>query len=69
MAKVSCVGIVGCSGAVGEAIVKSLNDRKFPTERLKLFGRSTAGSIVDAGLWGKVEVGGSGLQWLVDDLL
>jgi aspartate-semialdehyde dehydrogenase len=45
--KVSCVGIVGCSGAVGQEMLKCLETRDFPTEKVRLFAKRSAGTKVD----------------------
>jgi len=44
--KVDSVCIVGCSGAVGKEMLKCLEDRDFPTEKVRLFGNRSAGSTV-----------------------
>eukprot|EP00434_Breviolum_minutum_P007233 symbB.v1.2.006383.t1/scaffold358.1/size381540/6 len=44
--KVDTVCIVGCSGAVGKEMLKCLEDRDFPTEKVRLFGNRSAGSTV-----------------------
>jgi len=46
--KVDCVGILGCSGAVGKEMLKCLEDRDFPTEKVRLFGNRSAGSTVES---------------------
>jgi len=45
--KVGCVGIIGSSGAVGQEMLKCLEERKFPTEKVKLFAKRAAGSKVE----------------------
>jgi len=44
---VDCVGIVGCSGAVGQEMLKCLEERNFPTKKLRLFAKRAAGSKVE----------------------
>jgi len=44
--KVGCVGIVGCSGAVGQEMLKCLEARDFPTENVRLFAKRSAGTKV-----------------------
>jgi len=44
--KVECVGIVGSSGAVGQEMLKCLETRKFPTEKVRLFAKRAAGTTV-----------------------
>jgi len=44
--KVGCVGIVGASGAVGVEMLKCLENRNFPTEKVKLFAKRAAGTTV-----------------------
>jgi len=44
--KLDCVGILGCSGAVGEEMLKCLEQRNFPTEKVRLFARRSAGNVV-----------------------
>merc|ERR1719502_2099766 len=46
-AKIGCVGIVGSSGAVGEEMLKCLEGRNFPTEKVRLFAKRAAGTVVD----------------------
>lgn len=53
--KVGCVGIVGCSGAVGKEMLKCLEERNFPTESVKLFAKRAAGTI-EKTAFGDVEV-------------
>jgi aspartate-semialdehyde dehydrogenase len=45
--KVGCVAIVGCSGAVGEEMLKCLEKRNFPTEKVRLFAKRAAGTVVN----------------------
>jgi len=40
------VGIVGSSGAVGQEMLNCLESRDFPTERVRLFAKRSAGSVV-----------------------
>jgi len=47
-AKVGCVGIVGSSGAVGEEMLKCLEERGFPTEKVRLFAKRAAGTKVES---------------------
>merc|ERR1719326_1658590 len=42
-AKISCVGIVGSSGAVGQEMLRCLQERNFPTEKTRLFANRAAG--------------------------
>jgi len=44
--KIGCVGIVGCSGAVGQEMLQCLEKRGFPTEGVKLFAKRAAGTTV-----------------------
>jgi aspartate-semialdehyde dehydrogenase len=44
--KVSEVGIVGCSGAVGKEMLKCLEQRNFPAEKVTLFANRSAGQVV-----------------------
>jgi aspartate-semialdehyde dehydrogenase len=44
--KVGCVGIVGSSGAVGKEMLTCLEERKFPTENIRLFANRAAGDTV-----------------------
>merc|ERR1712232_678218 len=44
--KVETVGVVGCSGAVGQEMLKCLEDRNFPTDRGRLFAKRAAGTVV-----------------------
>jgi len=46
--KVGCVGIVGSSGAVGEEMLKCLEGRNFPTEKVRLFAKRAAGTKVES---------------------
>jgi aspartate-semialdehyde dehydrogenase len=45
-AKVGCVGIVGSSGAVGQEMLRCVQDRNFPTEKVRLFANRAAGQTV-----------------------
>jgi aspartate-semialdehyde dehydrogenase len=54
--KVGCVGIVGCSGAVGQEMLKCLEDRDFPTEKVRLFAKRAAGSVVSSKKFGDITV-------------
>merc|ERR1719293_438291 len=54
--KVGCVGIIGCSGAVGEEMLKCLQDRDFPTEKVRLFAKRAAGSVVKTEKFGDITV-------------
>jgi len=45
-AKVGCVGIVGCPGAVGQEMLSCLEARDFPVERVRLFAKRSAGTKV-----------------------
>lgn len=54
--KVSCVGIVGSSGAVGEEMLACLEKRNFPAERTRLFARRAAGQTIDSSVFGKLTV-------------
>jgi len=53
--KVGCVGIIGSSGAVGQEMLKCLEERNFPTEKVKLFAKRAAGTKVET-KFGEVEV-------------
>jgi aspartate-semialdehyde dehydrogenase len=53
--KVSCVGIVGCSGAVGQEMLKCLESQHFPTDKVRLFAKRAAGTAVDT-VFGKIVV-------------
>jgi aspartate-semialdehyde dehydrogenase len=44
--KIGCVGIVGSSGAVGQEMLRCLQDRNFPTEKARLFANRAAGQTV-----------------------
>jgi len=44
--KVSTVGIAGSSGAVGVEMLNCLEQRNFPTDKVRLFARRAAGSTV-----------------------
>jgi len=55
-AKVSCVGIVGCSGAVGAEMLQCLESRNFPTERVRLFAKRAAGTLVKSSKFGDLIV-------------
>ncbi|CAE7941203.1 asd [Symbiodinium necroappetens] len=55
-AKVDTVGIIGCSGAVGKEMLECLEDRKFPTDKVRLFGNSSAGTKVSSSSFGEIEV-------------
>jgi len=54
--KVGCVGIIGCSGAVGEEMLKCLQDRDFPTEKVRLFAKRAAGTVVKTEKYGDITV-------------
>jgi len=54
--QVSCVGIVGSSGAVGKEMLTCLEARKFPTERTRLFARRAAGETVKTNVFGDIVV-------------
>merc|ERR1719293_607291 len=54
--KVGCVGIIGCSGAVGEEMLKCLQDRDFPTEKVRLFAKRAAGTVVKSEKFGDITV-------------
>merc|ERR1719414_399249 len=45
---VECVGIVGCSGAVGQEMLMCLEARDFPTKRVRLFAKRAAGTVVQS---------------------
>jgi len=55
-AKIGCVGIVGCSGAVGQEMLKCLEDRDFPTEKVRLFAKRAAGTTVSSSKFGDITV-------------
>jgi aspartate-semialdehyde dehydrogenase len=44
--RIGCVGIVGSSGAVGKEMLKCVEDRNFPADRIRLFANRAAGSVV-----------------------
>jgi len=44
--RVNCVAIVGSSGAVGQEMLRVLQDRKFPTDSIRLFANRAAGQTV-----------------------
>jgi len=44
--KISCVGIVGSSGAVGKEMLRVLQERNFPAEKTRLFANRAAGQTV-----------------------
>jgi len=46
--KIGCVGIVGSSGAVGQEMLKCLEDRNFPVEKVRLFAKRAAGDVVES---------------------
>ena len=49
------VGIVGASGAVGEEILKVMENRKFPASSVKLFASErSAGKILESEEFGKL---------------
>jgi len=54
--KVGCVGIVGSSGAVGKEMLACLEDRDFPTEKVRLFAKRAAGDVVESKKFGKITV-------------
>mmetsp|Transcript_46383 Transcript_46383/g.117688 ORF Transcript_46383/g.117688 Transcript_46383/m.117688 type:complete len:424 (-) Transcript_46383:636-1907(-) len=54
--KVECVCIVGSSGAVGAEMLKCLEDRNFPTEKVKLFANRSAGTVVKSSKFGDITV-------------
>jgi len=51
-----CVAIVGCSGAVGQEMLKCLEDRSFPTEKVRLFAKRAAGTVVKSAVFGDITV-------------
>lgn len=55
-AKVDTVGIIGCSGAVGKEMLECLENRKFPTDKVRLFGNSSAGTKVSSSSFGEITV-------------
>lgn len=44
--RIDCIGIVGSSGAVGEEMLKVLQSRNFPADRIRLFANRAAGKTV-----------------------
>jgi len=44
--RVGTVAIVGCSGAVGQEMLKVCHDRNFPTDKIRLFANRAAGTTV-----------------------
>jgi len=45
-AKVGTVAVVGSSGAVGKEMLKCLEERNFPADKIRLFANRAAGSVV-----------------------
>merc|ERR1719502_245139 len=45
-AKIGCVGIVGSSGAVGKEMLKCVQERNFPAQKVRLFANRAAGTTV-----------------------
>merc|ERR1719181_676583 len=45
-ARIGCIGIVGSSGAVGQEMLKVIQDRKFPADKVRLFANRAAGTTV-----------------------
>jgi len=45
-AKIGTVAVVGSSGAVGKEMLKCLEDRNFPADKIRLFANRAAGSVV-----------------------
>jgi len=54
--KVSTVGIVGSSGAVGVEMLKCLEKRNFPTSDVRLFAQRAAGQVVKSKFGGEITV-------------
>eukprot|EP00435_Cladocopium_sp_Y103_P048407 s2051_g14.t1 len=54
--KVDCVCILGSAGAVGQEMLKCLEDRDFPTEKVRLFGNRSAGTTVKSKKFGDIVV-------------
>merc|ERR1740138_258079 len=54
--KVSCVAIVGSSGAVGKEMLRCLEERNFPTENCRLFANRAAGQTVETKAYGDLTV-------------
>ena len=53
---VDCVGIVGCSGAVGQEMLKCMEQRGFPTKAVKLFAKRSAGQVVESAKFGQITI-------------
>jgi len=53
---VDCVGIIGCSGAVGKEMLKCMEDRGFPTKSVKLFAKRSAGQVVESAKFGQITI-------------
>jgi len=54
--KIPCVAIIGSSGAVGKEMLKVLEDRRFPSQKIMLFANRAAGTTVKSSLFGDVVV-------------
>mmetsp|Transcript_10528 Transcript_10528/g.23201 ORF Transcript_10528/g.23201 Transcript_10528/m.23201 type:complete len:362 (-) Transcript_10528:108-1193(-) len=55
-AKLGCVGIFGSSGAVGVEMLNCLENRDFPTEKVRLFARRAAGQVIETKKFGAITV-------------
>jgi len=54
--KVGCVGIVGSSGAVGQEMLLCLENRNFPTDKVRLFAKRAAGTTIKSEKFGDIVV-------------
>jgi len=54
--KVGCVGIVGSSGAVGQEMLLCLENRNFPTDKVRLFAKRAAGTTIKSDKFGDIVV-------------
>jgi len=53
---VDSVGIIGCSGAVGQEMLKCLENCDFPTKAVKLFAKRSAGQVVESAKFGQITI-------------
>jgi len=53
---VACVGIIGCTGAVGQEMLKCMEDVGFPTKAVKLFAKRSAGQVVESAKFGQITI-------------
>jgi len=54
--KIACVGIVGSSGAVGQEMLSCLENRNFPTDKVRLFAKRAAGTTIKSDKFGDIVV-------------